>query len=83
MHRLIMRIMKKIDTNDNTSKKFNLTELIQLPFIKENKQNSPNSEGSERFHSVISFPNFLIHVLNIVTKDEKIALDDKRLLDFF
>lgn len=74
---------EKINTNDNTSKKLNLNELIQLPFIKENKQNAPNSEGSERFHSVISFPNFLIHVLNIVTKDEKIALDDKRLLDFF
>lgn len=74
---------EKTNNNDDISKKISLNELIQLPFVKDNKQKALNSESSERFHSIISFPNFLIHVLNIVTKDEEIALDDKRLLDFF
>jgi hypothetical protein len=46
--------------------------------------------SSERFNSVINFPNFLLHVLmiQIGQKDiefvkANIALDDKRLLDFF
>lgn len=37
---------------------------------------------SERFTSVVSFPNFLLHVLRILKKED-IPLDDKRLLDAF
>lgn len=39
-------------------------------------------EAPERFSSVISFPNFLLHVLRIQT-GEDIPLDDKRLLETF
>lgn len=37
----------------------------------------------ERFNSVINFSNFLLHVLKVLTKQECIALDDKRLLEQF
>lgn len=36
----------------------------------------------ERFNSVINFPNFLLHVLRVVTKKD-IPLDDKRLISIF
>lgn len=36
----------------------------------------------ERFHAVINFPNFLLHVLRAATHKD-IPLDDKRLLDSF
>lgn len=39
-------------------------------------------EPPERFTSVISFPNFLLHVLRIQTEQD-VPLDDKRLLDTF
>ena len=41
-----------------------------------------SDETSERFNSVINFPNFLLHVLR-VDKQTDIPLDDKRLLDTF
>lgn len=37
---------------------------------------------AERFTSVVTFPNFLLHVLRVLTKED-IPLDDKRLLDTF
>lgn len=37
---------------------------------------------AERFTSVVTFPNFLLHVLRILTKED-VPLDDKRLLDTF
>jgi hypothetical protein len=41
------------------------------------KENLP-----ERFNSVINFPNFLLHVLRVVSR-ENLALDDKRLITTF
>ena len=50
----------------------------------------PNEESSERFASIIDYPNFLMQVLKIYVKTQlkdddasKIALDDKTLLDSF
>lgn len=43
-------------------------------------------EESERFNSIINFPNFLLQVLRVERKDagrDEIPLDDKRLLDTF
>jgi len=39
-------------------------------------------EASERFSSVINFPNFLLHVLRIQTESD-LPLDDKRLIPVF
>jgi hypothetical protein len=40
-------------------------------------------ETPERFNSIISFSNFLLHVLKIQEKNTNIALDDKQLIDMF
>ena len=39
-------------------------------------------DAPERFTSIINFPNFLLHILRIQTKQD-ISLDDKRLLEPF
>jgi hypothetical protein len=39
-------------------------------------------EAPERFHSVINFPNFLLHVLRVMTR-ANVALDDKALISTF
>ncbi|QEC58399.1 hypothetical protein FSB75_21700 [Flavisolibacter ginsenosidimutans] len=39
-------------------------------------------DAPERFNSVINFPNFLLHILRIQSK-ENIGLDDKRLVEAF
>jgi hypothetical protein len=41
-----------------------------------------DDEVSERFNSVINFPNFLLHVLRVYTSRD-IPLDDKRLIAIF
>jgi hypothetical protein len=43
---------------------------------------SEHDDTSERFNSVINFPNFLLHVLRVTTKKD-IPLDDKRLIPTF
>lgn len=40
-------------------------------------------EESDRFHSVINFSNFLLHVLRVQIKEKAVVLDDKKLLDIF
>lgn len=40
-------------------------------------------EAFDRFTSPINFQNFLLHILKIQTEKNEIALDDKRLIDFF
>ncbi len=37
----------------------------------------------DRFNSVITFPNFLLHVLRIQTDKKEVALDDKKLISAF
>lgn len=39
-------------------------------------------DAPERFTSIINFPNFLLHILRVQTKQD-ISLDDKRLLEAF
>lgn len=46
------------------------------------KPDSANDESPERFNTVINFPNFLLHVLRVTTKQD-IPLDDKRLIPTF
>jgi len=40
-------------------------------------------DSPDRFNTVINFPNFLLHVLRVQTRDSKIALDDKQLIELF
>lgn len=43
---------------------------------------SINDDDNARFNSIITFPNFLLHVLRVFTKKD-IPLDDKRLISTF
>lgn len=68
--------------------KLSLEEILKLnPVPMSQKQ---NEESSERFASIIDYPNFLMQVLKIYVKTQlkggdssKIALDDKTLLESF
>jgi hypothetical protein len=40
-------------------------------------------EAPERFTTLVSFSNFLLHVLLVQTQSPEVSLDDKRLLEFF
>lgn len=54
--------------------------------LKEDARADASSDGSNefdsRFNSIVNFPNFLLHVLRVMTKED-IPLDDKRLIDTF
>ena len=59
--------------------------LKQVPERIKNKDTK--EEKPERFNSIINFPNFLLHVLQIwlsqTNRNEKVAVDDKQLIDKF
>jgi uncharacterized protein with ParB-like and HNH nuclease domain len=69
------------NTFDYNEDSLTIEEITKQPRNNQNLE-STKSNDAERFSSVVSFPNFLLHVLRIVTK-ENIPLDDKRLLDTF
>jgi hypothetical protein len=58
-----------------------LSEVIASRRYK-SKQDDDQVEKEERFNSIIDFSNFLLHVLK-ATKDDSVALDDKKLLEAF
>jgi hypothetical protein len=61
--------------------KLPLSQIIETP-LPANKQTEAREEPSERFNTIINFPNFLLHVLRVsLSKD--VPLDDKRLLSEF
>ena len=66
---------------ENNAVEFTIQEIINHKGPFETNQNE-KEDAPERFNSVISFSNFLLHVLRIQTKQD-VALDDKRLLDSF
>lgn len=66
-----------VDDNART-----LSQLI-APGSKQVKHaDDSSSDDSERFHSVINFPNFLLQCLK-ATADNSVRLDDKELIDSF
>lgn len=90
-------IKKNIVTINNGAEGNTLDSEKDLNYILNNKPNQvkiDNKEDSERFSSIIDFPNFLLHVLRIFVntpnkfnnsskKFKDIPLDDKRLLESF
>ncbi len=70
-----------VDTGSRSSTALTLNEIIeQAQFVVSKKDK--DDESPERFNTVINFPNFLLHVLRILKKED-IPLDDKRLLPIF
>jgi len=58
-----------------------LDEILKGPSKSTTK--GRKDESPERFNTVINFPNFLLHVLRVMPGNQKVALDDKRLLTAF
>lgn len=80
---------KLTDSKDKTKTNSQPASLTLSKILEMNKTEGATS-GSvdsedipERFNSVINFPNFLLHVLRIVTHREDVQLDDKRLILIF
>lgn len=76
---LASKVEYKEDSDDPTY--LNLKEIVShtgnFEHNADHKEDAP-----ERFTSIINFPNFLLHILRIQTKED-ISLDDKRLLEPF
>ncbi len=79
-------------SKDQINSPINLTDILANPteyLPEENKKGSEDTaEPPERFHSVIQFPAFLLHVLKIFSVQQKIqsaevSLDDKQLIPAF
>lgn len=58
-----------------------LSDILAGPAVRLQKER-PLEEAPERFHSVVNFSNFLLHVLRVMTRTD-VALDDKRLIPTF
>ncbi len=56
-------------------------QIIATPRLKTTSQPQPG-EPTGTFSTIITFPNFLLHVLRLMT-EEDVPLDDKRLLESF
>ena len=61
--------------------KMGIDDIINSP-TKYISGSNKEAEGDDRFNSVVNFPNFLLHVLRIHTR-ENVRLDDKVLLEEF
>ncbi|QNX04878.1 MULTISPECIES: GmrSD restriction endonuclease domain-containing protein [Acinetobacter] len=80
---------RNVESKEQTSSKSNfksISEMLkQVPERIKNKDTK--EEKPERFNSIINFPNFLLQVLQIwlsqTMHNEKVALDDKQLIDQF
>lgn len=80
---------RNVESKEQTSSKSNfksISEMLkQVPERIKNKDTK--EEKPERFNSIINFPNFLLQVLQIwlsqTKRNEKVALDDKQLIDQF
>ena len=89
-HSSLLDIVKRnVESQEQTSLESNsqsISEMLKkVPEIIENK--NTKEEKPERFNSIINFPNFLLQVLQIWVRQtgrvEKVALDDKQLIDQF
>ncbi|MGQ1158061.1 GmrSD restriction endonuclease domain-containing protein [Acinetobacter baumannii] len=80
---------KNVESQEQPSSKSNFPSISEMlkkvPKRIENK--NTKEEKPERFNSIINFPNFLLQVLQIwlsqTNHNEKVALDDKQLIDQF
>ena len=77
------------DNNFSYGGKLTLEQILKLDVIPVSKK-QVEEESTERFTSIIDYPNFLMQVLKIYVKTQlkdgdssKIALDDKTLLESF
>lgn len=86
---LLKIFSKNVESQEQTSSKSNFQSISEmLKKVPERIKNKDTKEEKpERFNSIINFPNFLLQVLQIwlsqTNRNEKVALDDKQLIDQF
>ncbi|WP_180168957.1 DUF262 domain-containing protein [Acinetobacter sp. YH12021] len=80
---------KNVESQEQTNSESNFQSISEmLKQVPERIRNKDTKEEKpERFNSIINFPNFLLQVLQIwlsqTMRNEKVALDDKQLIDQF
>lgn len=80
---------KNVESQEQTNSESNFQSISEmLKKVPERIRNKDTKEEKpERFNSIINFPNFLLQVLQIwlsqTNRNEKVALDDKQLIDQF
>ena len=65
----------------NINNRMSMDDIINSP-AKYISGSNKEAEGDDRFNSVVNFPNFLLQVLRVHTR-ENVRLDDKALLEEF
>ncbi|WP_252180120.1 DUF262 domain-containing protein [Endozoicomonas sp. 4G] len=63
------------------SKELSLAAIIEKPALKLSRPKTVSEEAGT-FSTIVTFPNFLLHALRLLTEDD-VPLDDKRLLESF
>ena len=88
------KMFEEVNENGNSfSGSITIDEIIQLDDSdkRQNEKSQKDDDDTGRYHSIINFPNFLLHVLKLFKGDsfdwrnesEGISLDDKKLVDQF
>ena len=86
---LLKIFSRNVESQEQTNSKSNFQSISEmLKKVPERIKNKDTKEEKpERFNSIINFPNFLLQVLQIwlsqTNRNEKVALDDKQLIDQF
>jgi|LSQX01.3.fsa_nt_gb uncharacterized protein with ParB-like and HNH nuclease domain len=78
---LIEKKEKDIANPEISNANCSMEQLIKIS-VNKPITNENGDEGNERFNSLITFPNFLLHILKIQFKSD-IQLDDKQLIKSF
>jgi hypothetical protein len=80
-----LRKMLKESEEDDSKQSLTLNEIaesVRGGASESAKRDAKDAESDERFNTVINFPNFLLHVLRVGSRED-IPLDDKRLITTF
>lgn len=57
--------------------------VLSQKIEKLNNEDIINESDSKQYQPIINFENFLLHTLKLIVPNQKVSLDDKRLLSFF
>ncbi|MEQ2527405.1 DUF262 domain-containing protein [Bacillaceae bacterium CLA-AA-H227] len=90
----IKKVFEEVNENDNSfSGSITIDEIIHLGDSDkgQNKNSQKDKDDTGRYHSIINFPNFLLHVLKLFNgegfkwenESKGISLDDKKLVEQF
>lgn len=83
IHSSIISCKKSTDAEVKSLNDLFADDKNHVSYIEPNTSTGKDSEAPDRFHSLINFPNLLLHVLSITNPDKEVPLDDKRLSKTF